>query len=81
MAYSLHEFSSSLPRTTFLFTVSLQSPTYNMFSSTVISFAVIAVAAVAGVQAETHKVTFNNKCGRGTVSFVTVSRDLLPNIP
>ncbi|KIK70368.1 hypothetical protein GYMLUDRAFT_253758 [Collybiopsis luxurians FD-317 M1] len=28
--------------------------------------ALVTAAVVAGVQAETHTVTFNNKCGRGT---------------
>ncbi|KZV76468.1 hypothetical protein PENSPDRAFT_646234 [Peniophora sp. CONT] len=37
-----------------------------MFSFNLLSTAAIVLAALAGVQAESHTVTFTNKCGRGT---------------
>ena len=38
-----------------------------MFTFNLLSTAAIVLAALAGVQAETHTVTFTNKCGLGTV--------------
>ncbi|VDC05663.1 unnamed protein product [Peniophora sp. CBMAI 1063] len=36
-----------------------------MFSFSLISTAVVVLSALAGVQAESHTITFTNKCGRG----------------
>jgi hypothetical protein len=45
-----------------------------MFSAkSVISAVVLAFVTALGVQAETHTVTFDNRCGYGTVSHQTLS--------
>lgn len=42
---------------------------FNMFfSKSIFSAVAVVVAAAIGAQAETHTVTFDNRCGYGTVS-------------
>ena len=38
-----------------------------MFSFNLLSTVALVLTALVGVQAESHTITFTNKCGRGTV--------------
>ena len=44
-----------------------------MFSFKLLTSSALVLAAIAGVQAETHTVTFTNNCGSGTVCVVFMS--------
>ncbi|KZV76448.1 hypothetical protein PENSPDRAFT_747636 [Peniophora sp. CONT] len=48
-----------------------------MFSVPFISSFVVALVAIAGVRAETHTITFNNACGRGTPTLVSQNGAIL----
>ncbi|VDB95501.1 unnamed protein product [Peniophora sp. CBMAI 1063] len=54
------------PTATAFFPLETQQPTSTMFFPSLITSAIVSLAAVAGVYAESHTITFVNKCGRGT---------------
>ncbi|VDB95500.1 unnamed protein product [Peniophora sp. CBMAI 1063] len=48
-----------------------------MFDAAFISSVFVALVAVAGVRAETHTITFTNKCGKGTPTLVSQNGQIL----